>query len=171
MLSLFEKQNMGEYANVSWVMAHWLKKKGKGSQGDSELMCGHLITRLAKGLNVFTEENMATYSAPIAYKAFDHVTLRDLLDDRGKLKPDVAGPRIVRPPPPPRSRGNNVMEKIEGIETRMGVLEKKVDRILYHSDKYVLVMEELGKAHNIAMGDYNPPSITEQAEIPEDTQE
>ena len=51
LLSLFERKNMGEYANVAWVVAHWLKKKGKGSQSDSELVCGHLITRLAKGLN------------------------------------------------------------------------------------------------------------------------
>lgn len=54
LLSLFEKKNMGDYANVAWVVAHWLKKKGKGSQGDSELMYGHLIARLAKGLSVFT---------------------------------------------------------------------------------------------------------------------
>ena len=52
-MSLFEKRNMGKYSNVSWVVAHWLKKKGRGSQSDSELMCGHLITRLAKGLGVF----------------------------------------------------------------------------------------------------------------------
>lgn len=104
LLSLFERKNMGEYANVAWVVAHWLKKKGKGSQSDSELVCGHLITRLAKRLKVFTEENMATYSAPTAYKTFDHVTLRDLVDDRGKLKPDIAGLVNVRPPPSPKKR-------------------------------------------------------------------
>ena len=171
LLSLFEKKNMGEYANVAWVVAHWLKKKGKGSQSDSELVCGHLITRLAKGLNVFTEENMATYSAPTAYKAFDHVTLRDLLDDGGKLKTDVAGPRIVRPhlPPQARARGNNVMEKIERMESKMDLMERKVDRILYHSNRYALVMEDLGKAHNIDMGDYCPPSISEQVVEDENT--
>ncbi|PWA52732.1 RNI-like superfamily protein [Artemisia annua] len=41
-------------------------------------------------------------------------------------------------------------------------MEKKVDRILYHSGRYALVLEELGKIHNINMGEYSLPSVSEQ---------
>ena len=61
------------------------------------------------------------------------------------------------------------MEKIKGIESRLVVFEKKFDRILYHSDWYALVLEELGKAHNIDMGEYCPPSISEQVVEDENT--
>ncbi|PWA91390.1 retrotransposon Orf1 [Artemisia annua] len=68
---------------------------------------------LAKRLKVFTEENMATYSAPTTYRAFDNITLWDLFDDRGKLKPDVAGDETVRHPPPPKEKKTSLVEKVE----------------------------------------------------------
>ncbi|PWA67977.1 Cupredoxin [Artemisia annua] len=81
-----------------------------------------------------------------------------------KLKPDLAGPETVRPPPPPKEKKNSLVEGVETMETKMELVEKKVDRILYHSDIYALVLEELGKIHNIKMGEYSPPSVSEQAE-------
>ena len=54
------------------------------------------------------------------------------------------------------------------METKLELMEKKVDRIMYHSDRYALVLEELGKIHNINMGEYSPPSVSEQVEEEED---
>ncbi|GJY00325.1 hypothetical protein Tco_0357343 [Tanacetum coccineum] len=47
LLSMFEEKNQDGYANVAWVMAKWMKKKGDGSQRESMICCGQFITRMA----------------------------------------------------------------------------------------------------------------------------
>ncbi|GJV24698.1 hypothetical protein Tco_1377393 [Tanacetum coccineum] len=47
LLSMFEAKNQDGYANVAWVMAKWMKKKGDGSQRESMICCGQFITRMA----------------------------------------------------------------------------------------------------------------------------
>ncbi|GKE39617.1 hypothetical protein Tco_1463022 [Tanacetum coccineum] len=40
LLSMFEDRHQNGYANVAWVIAKWMKRKGAGSQKDSQICCG-----------------------------------------------------------------------------------------------------------------------------------
>ncbi|GJS32517.1 retrotransposon ORF1 [Tanacetum coccineum] len=36
------------YANVAWLIARWMKRKGAGTQKESQICCRHFITKLAR---------------------------------------------------------------------------------------------------------------------------
>ncbi|GJW04929.1 hypothetical protein Tco_1563785 [Tanacetum coccineum] len=60
LLSMFEDRHQNGYANVAWVIAKWMKRKGAGSQKDSQICCD-----------------------------LDRTTLRELIDSEDRLIPDI----------------------------------------------------------------------------------
>nr|GEW02094.1 hypothetical protein [Tanacetum cinerariifolium] len=50
LMSMFGATNHEGYANVAWLIAKWLKRKGVGTQKESMICCGQFVTRLAKRL-------------------------------------------------------------------------------------------------------------------------
>ncbi|GJR16560.1 hypothetical protein Tco_0799212 [Tanacetum coccineum] len=70
LMSMFEARHQNGYANVAWLMAKWLKRKGVGSQRDSMICCG----------------------------ARDATTLRELINSNGGLiveDPALGVPKVV----------------------------------------------------------------------------
>ncbi|GJW82013.1 hypothetical protein Tco_0145988 [Tanacetum coccineum] len=65
------------YANVAWLFAKWMKKKGDGTQKDSQICCGQFITKLARKCMVLTEDVVRSLSAPI-YSGVTRVGILDL---------------------------------------------------------------------------------------------
>ncbi|GJZ59562.1 hypothetical protein Tco_0615378 [Tanacetum coccineum] len=62
------------YVNVAWLMAKSLKRKGVGSQKDSMICCGQLITKIAKNMRVLTDKVLNSLSTPTYYRALDTTT-------------------------------------------------------------------------------------------------
>ncbi|GJZ87820.1 hypothetical protein Tco_0659430 [Tanacetum coccineum] len=65
-----------------------MKKKGAGTQKDSQICCGEFITKLARKCRVLTEDVVRSLSAPIYYRDLDKTILRDLIDSDGNLIPE-----------------------------------------------------------------------------------
>nr|GEZ87054.1 hypothetical protein [Tanacetum cinerariifolium] len=65
------------------------KKKGTGSQKDSQICCGQFISKIARKSKVLTEEIVRTLSTPVYYRDLDRTTLRKLIDSEDRLIPDI----------------------------------------------------------------------------------
>ncbi|GKD98603.1 hypothetical protein Tco_1382500, partial [Tanacetum coccineum] len=103
LLSMFDARHQNGYANVAYVIAKWMKRKGVGTQKESPICCGQFISKLARKCRVLTEDVVRSLSAPIYYRDLDTITLRDLIDSEGKLileDPQSGVPRVGIPRPP-----------------------------------------------------------------------
>ncbi|GJW33105.1 hypothetical protein Tco_0053137 [Tanacetum coccineum] len=56
LLSMFDARHQNGYANVAWVIARWMKRKGAGTKKESRICCGHFISKIAKKCRVLTED-------------------------------------------------------------------------------------------------------------------
>ncbi|GKA12610.1 hypothetical protein Tco_0692156 [Tanacetum coccineum] len=86
LMSMFEVKYQNGYANVTWLMEKWLKKKGVGSQKDSMICCGQIITKIAKKMHLLTNEVLNTLSAPNYCRALDATTLKGIDQLKGKVR-------------------------------------------------------------------------------------
>ncbi|GJV12512.1 hypothetical protein Tco_1354053 [Tanacetum coccineum] len=103
LLSMFDARHQNRYANVAWVIAKWMKRKGAGTQKESQICCGQFILKLARKCRVLIEDVVRSLSALIYCIDLDTITLRDLIDSGGKLileDPQVGVPRVGIPRPP-----------------------------------------------------------------------
>ncbi|GJR43399.1 retrotransposon ORF1 [Tanacetum coccineum] len=85
LLSMFEDRHQNGYANVAWVIAKWMKRKGAGSQKDIQICCGQFISKIARKSKVLTEETIRSLSTPVYYRDLDRTTLRELIDSEDRL--------------------------------------------------------------------------------------
>nr|GFA26179.1 hypothetical protein [Tanacetum cinerariifolium] len=53
-LTLLEHQN--GYANVAWLIARWMKRKGAGTQRESQIFCRQFISKIVMNCRVLTED-------------------------------------------------------------------------------------------------------------------
>nr|GFD07630.1 hypothetical protein [Tanacetum cinerariifolium] len=53
---MFDAKYQNGYPNVAWVIAKWMKKKGGGTQKESQICCGQFISKLARKCRVLTED-------------------------------------------------------------------------------------------------------------------
>ncbi|GJR96307.1 hypothetical protein Tco_0268481 [Tanacetum coccineum] len=54
LLSMFDARHQNGYADVAWVIAKWMKRKGAGTQKESQICCGWFISKLARKCRVLT---------------------------------------------------------------------------------------------------------------------
>ncbi|GJW32443.1 hypothetical protein Tco_0052475 [Tanacetum coccineum] len=117
LMSMFEAKHQNGYANVAWLIAKWLKRKGVGSQRDSMICCGQFITKIARPL--------------------DTTTLRDLIDSNGRLiaeEPALGDPRVAVPRPL-RHSIFDLYNRMGRMEIRQGELERMSRRLSYHFNR------------------------------------
>nr|GEZ18563.1 hypothetical protein [Tanacetum cinerariifolium]GEZ55399.1 hypothetical protein [Tanacetum cinerariifolium] len=103
LLSMFDAGHQNKYANVAWVIAKWMKRKGAGTQKESQICYGQFISKLARKCRVLTKDVVRSLTAPIYCRDVDTTTLRDLIDSDGKLireDPQPGVPRVSIPRPP-----------------------------------------------------------------------
>ncbi|GJT50695.1 hypothetical protein Tco_0976852 [Tanacetum coccineum] len=91
------------YANVAWLIARWMKRKGASTQKESQICCGQFISKIARKSRVLTDDVVRSLSALIYCRDLDTTPLRDLIDSEGKLiledpQPGVPRVGILRPP-------------------------------------------------------------------------
>ncbi|GJW32937.1 hypothetical protein Tco_0052969 [Tanacetum coccineum] len=118
LLSMFDARYQNGYANVAWLIVRWIKRKGAGTQKESQICYGHFITKLAKKLRVLSDEVLRSLSAPIYCRDLDTITLRELIDFEGRLiledpQPGVLRFGILRPPRASMYAG--VFENMAGV--------------------------------------------------------
>nr|GEY25852.1 hypothetical protein [Tanacetum cinerariifolium] len=66
--------------------------KGVGSQKDSMICYGQLITKIAKKIRLLTDEVLNSLNAPTYCRALDTTTLRELIDFEGRLIHEAPAP-------------------------------------------------------------------------------
>ncbi|GJT83906.1 hypothetical protein Tco_1058248 [Tanacetum coccineum] len=71
LMSMFEAKHQDRYANVAWLIAMWLKRKGVGSQRESMIWCEQFNTRMARNMRLLTDEVLDRLSAPIYCRSLD----------------------------------------------------------------------------------------------------
>ncbi|GKC34369.1 hypothetical protein Tco_1046753 [Tanacetum coccineum] len=96
LLSMFEDIHQNRYANVAWVIAKWMKRKGARSQKDSQICCGRFISKIARKRRVLTEEIIRSLSTPVYCRDLNRTTLRELIDSEDRLIPDIPVDDIQR---------------------------------------------------------------------------
>ncbi|GJZ65903.1 hypothetical protein Tco_0622599, partial [Tanacetum coccineum] len=97
LLSMFDARHQNGYENVAWVIAKWMKRKGAGTQKESQFCCD-----------------------------LDIITLRDLIDSEGKLileDPQVGVPRVGIPRPP-RASMQDLYDMMGRMEIRQDAIER-----------------------------------------------
>ncbi|GJV31728.1 hypothetical protein Tco_1392128 [Tanacetum coccineum] len=129
LLCMFDARHQNGYTNVAWVIAKWMKRKGVGTQKESQICCGQFISKLARKCRVLTEDVMRSLSALIYYRDLDTITLRDLINSKGKLILEDPQPGVPRVgiPRPPRASMQDLYDRMGRMEIRQDVIERMKD--------------------------------------------
>ncbi|GJX13303.1 hypothetical protein Tco_0205061 [Tanacetum coccineum] len=146
--------------NEAWVIARWMKRKGVGTQKESQICCGQFISKLARKCKVLIEEVVRSLSAPIYCRDLDTTTLRYLIDSDGKLIPEDPQPGVPRVgiPRPPRASMQDLYDKMGRMEIRQEAIVRMEYRESYHWDRYQGVFKHMDRVYSVPMqGAYNPP--------------
>ncbi|GKD18668.1 hypothetical protein Tco_1207826, partial [Tanacetum coccineum] len=104
LLSMFDARHQNGYANVAWVIARWMKRKGAGTQKESQI-CN-----------------------------LDMITLRDLINSDGKLileDPQSGVPRVGIPRPP-RASMQDLYDRMGRMEIHQEAIDRMKYRQSYH---------------------------------------
>ncbi|GJU74354.1 integrase, catalytic region, zinc finger, CCHC-type containing protein [Tanacetum coccineum] len=163
-LSMFDARHQNEYANVAWVIARWMKKKGVGTQKESQIYYGQFISKIARKCRVLTEYVVRSLSALIYYRDLDTITLRDLIDSDDKLIPEDLQPGVPRVgiPRPSRASMHDLYDRMGMMEIRQEAIERMEYRQSYHWDGYQGVFEHMAGVYSVPMqGAYNPPGYAQ----------
>ncbi|GKD97147.1 hypothetical protein Tco_1381044 [Tanacetum coccineum] len=137
-MSTSEAKHHNGYANVTWLIAKWLKRKGVVSQ----------------------RESMICYGQPL-----DTTTLRELIGSNGSLiaeDPPLGVPRFAMPRPS-RPTIQDLYDGMGNIEICQGMLERMARRQLYHTDRYAGVIEYMVGHYGVPLqGAYVPSGYDEE---------
>ncbi|GJU91641.1 hypothetical protein Tco_1304064 [Tanacetum coccineum] len=167
LLSMFEDRHQNGYANVAWVIAKWMKRKGAGSQKDSQICCGQFITKIAKKSRVLTDETIHSLSTPVYCRDLDRTTLRELIDSEDRLIPDIPVDDVQRvaaqrAPRVQRASMQDLYERMGSMEIRQEAIERMEYRQSYHWDRYQGVFEHMAGVYNVSLqGAYNLPGYAQ----------
>ncbi|GKD52319.1 hypothetical protein Tco_1281295, partial [Tanacetum coccineum] len=125
LLSMFEANHQNGYANVTWLIAKWMKKRGVGTQRESLICCRQFVTRIAKRLGILSDEMLNGLSAPTYCRTLDANILRELIGSNGRLIPEeitLSIPRVATPRAP-RPTTSELYDKISQLETKIGEMD------------------------------------------------
>ena len=79
------KKHPLNHLNVIWIISQHLANEVVTAVGTS-LCCGHIITRIAKSMGLFNNEEMEIFCEPVKCKPVDVRSFWYLRDETGKLK-------------------------------------------------------------------------------------
>nr|GEV51228.1 hypothetical protein [Tanacetum cinerariifolium] len=97
-----------------------MKRKGAGTQKESQIFCGQFISKNAKKSRVLTEDVLRSLSAPVYCRDLYTTTLRELIDSDSRLIPEDPHPCVPRVgiPRPPRASMHDLYDRISRMEIR-----------------------------------------------------
>ncbi|GKC77819.1 hypothetical protein Tco_1128593 [Tanacetum coccineum] len=131
----------------------WMKRKGAGTQKESQICCGQFMSKIARKCRVLTEDVVRSLSAPIYCIDLDTTTLRDLIDSDGKLIPEdpQSGVTRVGIPRPLRASLQDLYDRMGRMEICQEAIERMKYRQSYHWDRYRGVFEHMAGVYSILM--------------------
>ncbi|GJX99259.1 hypothetical protein Tco_0356278 [Tanacetum coccineum] len=137
----------------AWLIALWMKRKGAGTQKESQICCGKFISKIARKCKVLTEDVVRSLSAPIYYRDLDTTPLRDLIDFKGKLIPEDPQPGVPRVgiPRPPRATMQDLYNRMSKMEICQEAIERMEYRQSYHWDRYQGVFEHMVGVYSVPL--------------------
>ncbi|GKC75717.1 hypothetical protein Tco_1126491, partial [Tanacetum coccineum] len=142
LLNMFDARHQNGYANVSWLIARWMKRKGAGTQKESQICCGQFISKIARKTRVLTDDVIRSLSAPIYCRDLDTTSLRDLIDSEASMQ--------------------DLYDKMGRMEIRQEAIERMEYRQSYHWDRYQGVFEHIVGVYSVPLqGAYNPPGYAQ----------
>ncbi|GJT11637.1 hypothetical protein Tco_0858679 [Tanacetum coccineum] len=133
LLSMFDSRHQNGYANVAWLIARWMKRKGAGTQKESQICYRQFISKIARKCRVLTEDVVRSLSGLI-YCRDDTTTLRDLINFEGKLIPEDPQPGVPRVgiPRPSRACMQDLYDRMGWMEICQEAIERIEYRQSYH---------------------------------------
>nr|GEU30138.1 reverse transcriptase domain-containing protein [Tanacetum cinerariifolium] len=152
------------YANVAWVIAKWMKRKGARTQKESQICCGRFISKLARKCKVLTKDVVRSLSALIYCRDLYTTTLRDLIDYNGKLILEDPPPGVPRVgiPRTPRASMQDLYDRMGRMEIRQEAIKHMEYRQSYHWDRYHGVFEHMAGVYSVPLqGAYNLPGYAQ----------
>ncbi|GKF89671.1 hypothetical protein Tco_0263634, partial [Tanacetum coccineum] len=118
LLSMFDARHQNGYANVAWLIARWMKRKGAGTQRESLIYYRQFITKLARKAMVLSDEVLRSLSALIYCRDLSTTMLRELIDFEGRQIPEDPQPDVHRVAIPRAQRAS-----MQDLNERMGSME------------------------------------------------
>ncbi|GJT98414.1 hypothetical protein Tco_1093932 [Tanacetum coccineum] len=147
-----------------WVIARWIKKKGAGTQKESQICYGQFISKLARKSRVLADEVLRSLSALTYCKDLDTTTLRDLIDSEDRLIPEDPQPGMPRVgiPRPPRASMQDLYDRMGRMEIRQEAIERMEYRQSYHWDRHAGVFKHMARVYSVPLqGAYDPPGYAQ----------
>ncbi|GJW65843.1 hypothetical protein Tco_0117727 [Tanacetum coccineum] len=142
LLSMFDARHQNGYANVAWLIARWMKRKGAGTQKESQICCGQFISKIARKSRVLTDDVVRSLSALIYCRDLDTTPLRDLIDSEASMQ--------------------DLYDRMGRMEIRQEAIERMEYRQSYHWDRYQGVFEHMAGVYSVPLqGAYNPPGYAQ----------
>ncbi|GJS44616.1 hypothetical protein Tco_0594737 [Tanacetum coccineum] len=112
-----------------------------------QIVCGQFISKIARKNKVLTEEIVRTLSTPVYYRDLDSTTLRELVDSKDRLIPDIP---------------NDDVQRVSSQRAPREAIERMEYRQSYHWDRYQGVFEHMAGVYNVPLqGAYNPPGYAQ----------
>ncbi|GJU27711.1 hypothetical protein Tco_1166332 [Tanacetum coccineum] len=120
LLSMFDARHQDGYANVAWLIVRWMKRKGAGTQKESQISRGQFISKITRKSRVLIDDVVRSLSALIYCSDLDTTPLRDLIDSEGMLIPKDPQPGVPRVgiPRPPIAFMQDLYDRIGRMEIR-----------------------------------------------------
>ncbi|GJY49097.1 hypothetical protein Tco_0439053 [Tanacetum coccineum] len=102
LLSMSDARHQNGYASVAWLITRRMKRKGVGTQRESQICYGQFITKIVRKARVLNDVVLRSLSALIYCRDLDTTTLRELIDSKGRVIPEdpqLGVPRVGIPRP------------------------------------------------------------------------
>ncbi|GKC21919.1 hypothetical protein Tco_1024069 [Tanacetum coccineum] len=77
------QEHQNGYANVAWLIARWMKRKGAGTQKESQICCGQFIMKLARKARVLSDEPRVPR---VAIPRPPRTSMQDLYERMGSME-------------------------------------------------------------------------------------
>ncbi|GJY63162.1 hypothetical protein Tco_0464622 [Tanacetum coccineum] len=159
-----EEEGFNVYFEGAWVIAIWMKRKGAGTQKESQICCGQFNSKITRKCRVLIEDVVRSLSALIYCRDLDTITLRDLIDSKGKriLEDPQPGVPRVGIPRPPRVSMQDLYDRMGRMKIRQEAIERMEYMQSYHWDRYQGVFEHMAGVYSVPLqGAYNPPGYAQ----------
>ncbi|GKC43551.1 hypothetical protein Tco_1061273 [Tanacetum coccineum] len=128
------QEHQNGYANVAWLIARWMKRKGAGTQKENQICCGQFILKIARKSRVLIDDVLRSLSAPVYCRYLGTTTLRELIDFESRPIPEDPQPGVPRVgiPRPPRASMQDLYDRMGRMEIRQEAIERMEYRQSYH---------------------------------------
>lgn len=167
--------------NAIWQVAEYLSRRAPGIKSNSNICGGHFVTRLAKNLGYYVDEELAKCGEPKYSETWTAKGFGNALNRRLKTVGLWVEPRPQQQPPqqqPQQQQGNIPMENVQmgtssSFDSGWGEWNQHLDEIQcrdvwrdsmmlrnnYINDYSMPIFQHMAREANYELPPYNPPNV------------